>query len=172
MGSDEIISFWHPDRHTDKAKPIHPRYAGCNNFLLCKILQHAFLSACPDSVWKWLGVERSPLNGQKVPDGHQGPDGHAGMGPTSWGECKMWCSDEFFLAPGETHTQTRQNLYILATQAVITSYCAKSYSILMLSCKHPVSSIQSSLHGEHTEISFNQKPTKWLVQSVTATKKL
>ena len=28
--SDEIISFWHPNRHTHKAKPIDPRHVGCN----------------------------------------------------------------------------------------------------------------------------------------------
>ena len=25
------LCFWHPDRYTHKAKPIHPRYAGCNH---------------------------------------------------------------------------------------------------------------------------------------------
>ena len=34
-----------------------------------------FLSACPGSVWKWLGVERSMLNEQKAPERHPGPDG-------------------------------------------------------------------------------------------------
>ena len=49
-------------------------------------------------------------------------DGHAWMGPTPPpGECKMWCSDEiisYWHPDRHTHTYTRQNLYMLATQAV------------------------------------------------------
>jgi len=71
------------------------------------------LSACPGSVWKWLGVERSPLNGQKAPDKHPGPDGQTdrrtclnGSNPPRWMQNVMKWWNYQFLATRQTDTHT------------------------------------------------------------------
>jgi len=88
---------------------------------------YAFLSACPGSVWKWLGVERSPLNGQKVPEDTRAHPKVSGQGTRGghqhgWISCPAYSAQVFkwvwavlillkaLLGPGLTNGQTNTHI--------------------------------------------------------------
>jgi len=117
------------------------------DFFLRGVWVSCFLSACLRSVWKWLGVEWSPLNGQKAPDRHPSPSKKCLSGPSDgqgpwgghhhgWISCTAYSAQVFkcvwavlillnaFFWPRQTKrtdrwtdTHTRQNLYILTCNA-------------------------------------------------------